>query len=386
VVQPPGTVDPKLLVSGNLSTDPARPLGNAGSALKGSEIDARRMANYVVGPWEVDSSLVTPSPLRAMVLKDPAAVALIEPSEVATAVQAHDFINGFSSDRVGAGDSPGDSQGQERLMNAVLRFADPPSAAAAAADMAATTARVRQPAQQVSKVAIPAHPDAIASTYSYSVDAGDQHTIMVFSYTDHGPYVLCQTAQATRVDTAAALIAKTLDLQQPLIDKFSATDPAKFADLPIDPTGLLAHTVRYPRYPEPDDPTPTNPKVGVYEPRAALHFQDNPPGAAAAFSTAGVQAVSYYQTAVYKTRAAAAVQLAIDLANLVLTQPSTEAANGVDFMPASRCVQFDRPNGNSPSEYYCYAPADVFTIQAHDADPSGAHWQTAAQYKMLLAE
>jgi hypothetical protein len=239
-------------------------------------------------------------------------------------------------------------------------------------------------ARPMSKLSVPGHPDALAFTDSYGAE---QHSVTVVSYTPHGPYVLCQTVQAAAVDTAAALISKTLDLQGPLIDQFTPTDPAGFADLPLDPTGLLARTMRYPTWPEPEGSIPVNPKVGVYLPHAALHFQNDPPDAAAALSAAGVQAMAYYQTIVYQARdPGAAAQLAIDLANVSLeTQPSAEASDGVSFMPTSRCVQSKRPNG-SGLQYSCYAPAGTFTIEVHSADPMAAHQQVAAQYKMLLAK
>ncbi|HME49504.1 DUF7373 family lipoprotein [Mycobacterium sp.] len=272
-------------------------------------------------------------------------------------------------------------------MNAVLRFADSASAAAAAADMA-RVATIPQPGPAQPTVSIPGHPDALAATYSYNSYGADQHPVTVISYTPHGAYVLCQTAQADRADAAAALIAQTLDIQGPRIDTFAPTDPAKFADLPADPTGLLAHTMPAPNWPEPQESAPTNPKIGVYQPDAALHFQDDPLGAAAAFSTAGVAAMSDNQTLVYQARdPAAAAQLAQDLADLVLQlQPSATPIGGVDFMPTSRCVQSDRPGGNGQSQYSCYAPADTVTIEAHSADATGARQETAAQYKMLLAK
>ena len=377
---PPGSVDINLLGTGNLPTQPAPPLGAAGSPTQGALIDARRMANSVVGPWEVDPALVTPSPLRAMVLKDAAAVGLIEPAAVAAAAQAHNFINGFASDRLGLNQD----LNQERLMNAVLRFADPPSAAAAAADMAAKSSAI----QQTKPMPIPGHPDALASSYSFYGD--DQHTLIAMSYTPHGAYVLCQKVQTTR-DAAVGLIARTLDLQTPLIDQFSPTDPSQFSNLPADPTGLLAHTMPAPTWPETPNPSeltaPANPKVGIYQPHAALHLSDDPPSTDAAMSTAGVQAVSYNQTVVYQARdPAAATQLAADLADAALKlEPSAESSEGVDFLPSSRCLRSDRANGSSQFEYYCYAAAENFTIEAHGADATGTHQLLAAQYKMLLA-
>ena len=375
---PPGAVDVPLLATGNLPTTPAPALGNAGSPVEGALIEARRMAANVVGPWEVDPELVSPTPLRAMVIKDAAGLALIEPDAVAKAAGAHHIINGFASDRQGLG--------QQRLTNAVVRFADPASAAAAAADMAATALTTQQPTAAPAS-AIPGHPDARAVT----TGGGDQSPATVFSYTPRGVYVLCQIAHTTDIDTATALIAKTLDLQGPLIDRFAPTDPAKFADLPADPTGLLARTMSASMWPYVKDShsaTPTNPKVGVYQPHGALHLQDDPPSVSAAFSAAGVQMMSYNFTSIYQAAdPGAARRLASDLANSLLQdEVSAQPFNGVDFMPTSTCVQYPLQDSTTEFHYYCYAAADNFTIETHADDPVGAHWQLAAQYIMLLAK
>jgi hypothetical protein len=368
------------LDTGTFPTDPAPPLGTAGSASEGSLIEARRMAVNVAGPWEVDPALVTPTQLRATVFNTVAGVALIEPmAGMASAAQAHNFINGFASDRQG--------MPELRLMNAVLRFADPASAAAAAADMAAAAAAANQPDPGRATVQIPGRQDTRAAIDSTNLSARDQHPITVVAFTAHGAYVLCQTAQAHDIDAATALIAKTLDLQAPLIDQFVPTDPARFADLPADPTGLLAHTMPAPMWPDPQSAAPANPKIGLYQPHGALHLQNDPPSAAAAFAAAGVPLMSYNHTSVYKARdATAAAQLAADLADAVIkSQPSAAPVDGVDNMPTSRCVQSAGTTSDSPVRYSCFAPAGTYTIEAHDADPRGAREQTAAQYKMLVA-
>lgn len=372
---PPGAVDVDLLGTGNFPTQPAPPMGAAGTPAEGALVEARRLADDVVGPWEVDPALLEPSPLRAVVVKDAAGVGLLEPPPVATAVAAHNFINGFASDR--------ENPTQTRLMNAVLHFADPRSAADAAADMAAREAANQQPGSL--KMPIPGHSDALASASSDAVD-GNASQATVYSYTAHGPYVLCQIATAPDVDVATSLISGTLDLQGTRIDQFSPTDPTKFASLPVDPSGLLAHTMSTPTWPETTQTAPANPKVGLYGAQAALHFQDDPLAAGAAFSAAGMQVMSYNHIIVYKTRdPAAAAQLAIDLSDaIVKSQPSAQQINNVDFMPTSRCVQSPSADGSAELRYYCFAPINGYTIEVHAADATGARQQTAAQYKMLL--
>lgn len=372
----PGAVDVELLSTGTFPTQPLPSLGLAATASVGALIDARRMADDVVGPWQVDPALVVPGANRAITLKDAASVGLIEPLEVANAVRAHNLINGFASDR--------QDGGQGRLVNAVLRFPDPQSAAAAVQDMAAAS-RSQQTDATAPAVLIPGYTDAQASAINSSLDAGADQPVTVYSYTPHGAYVLCQIAHAPNLDTATALIARTLDLQVPLIDQFVPTDPADFASLAADPTGLLAHTLPPPLWPG-ERPAPPNPNVGVYPPRGALHFQDAPPDVAGALSSAGVQAVSYYTTTVFQAHdPTAAAQLADDLADIAMRTQQGAPINGVDFMPASRCIQGESPSAATTSEYYCFASVDTFAFEVHSADPTGAREQTAAQYKMLLA-
>ena len=75
------------------------------------------MANNVVGPWEVDSTLTGWFGFGATVLQSADALAQIGPEPFAAAASQHGFINGFASART--------AEGQKILLNAVLRFADP---------------------------------------------------------------------------------------------------------------------------------------------------------------------------------------------------------------------------------------------------------------------
>jgi hypothetical protein len=303
---------------------------------------------------------------------------LIEPRAVADAARPHNLIYGFSSDR--------QDPDRWRLMNAVLRFADPVSATDAAADMAKAVTS-QQPAVN-RPVSIPGHSDARASTFSYNLDTSDDQPVTVYSFTPHGPYVLCQIVYADQLASATTLVAAALDAQQPRIDQFVPTAPANFAGLAADPSGLLSHTMSAPTWPDPPDARPKNPKIGIYLPRAALHFQDDPADTQIALTNAGVQEMSYNQTSVYLARdGVSAGQLARDLADIAMrSQPSAQPFNGVDFMPGSHCVQFDHDGSTTVSVYSCYASVNAFTIVVHDADPTGARQETAAQYKMLLAQ
>ena len=214
----PGTVDIALLDVGNYPTKPSAPLGTAGTPEIGAIVEGQRMANYVTGPWEVDPGLTGSYADSALVLKNANALNFVLPEALAAIAPRHNFVTGFSTARDGSG---------KVLRNAVLRFPDPPAAAAAATELgkAAATEAVSNP--PVQPAPIPGHPEA----------AGFSHTTaqatVVRAFTARGPYVFVQTAEASDVSVAAGLIAGTLDQQGPLIDQFTPTDPGQ-AGRPAD--------------------------------------------------------------------------------------------------------------------------------------------------------
>ena len=170
------------------------------------------------------------------------------PEAVAAAADDHNFVNGFFSSR--------EATGQKILQNAVLRFADAAAAVAAVADMGAAAAEEQVITPPVTSMPIAGHPDTIAMSHTL-IQPGLQWTV-VRSFTAHGLYVLTQLAQTTDgVDPTTALIAKTIDLQTPLIDQFArrcrhgqperGLSAARRAAFPVrrDPLGRVVHRGRY---------------------------------------------------------------------------------------------------------------------------------------------
>lgn len=54
----PGAVDISLLDAGNYPVVPRPPLGTATNPTIGARLDAIRMADFVVGPWQVDPAII----------------------------------------------------------------------------------------------------------------------------------------------------------------------------------------------------------------------------------------------------------------------------------------------------------------------------------------
>ena len=356
------SIDISKLDVGPYPTQPSQPLGVTGDPQRGLLVEAQRMANNVVGPWEVDPAVTGWFGFGATVLLGPGDLANIGPEPFVAAAGRHNFVNGFVSART--------AEGQKILLNAVLRFADDGAASAAAADfgdIAVKTGTGVQPAQ------IPGHPDTKAASYTQTEGATGKQWSAVRAFTAHGPYVFMQLAQAIDgLDPAIGLVAKTLDKQGPTIDQFRATDPSEFADISLDPTGLLARTLPVP------EKEATTIQNTTYEQRGALQFQSDPARSAKLFSDTETDLVAMAKTNVYQTKDAASAVKIVDgfFAEL---QPTSQPAKPVNNLPDSRCLQLE------DMSFYCLGAADRYAIETTSQNLLDAQQQVAAQYAMLLS-
>jgi len=356
------TVDIAKLDVGPYPTQPSQPLGVTGDPLRGVLVEGQRMANNVVGPWEVDPILTGWFGFGATVLQSPEDLSQIGPEPFAAAAGRHDFLNGFVSART--------AEGQKILLNAVLRFADPGAAAAAAAEFGDIAAKT---GEGVQRAQIPGHPDAQAASYTQTEGTGGKPWSAVRAFTPHGQYVFMQLAQAVDgMGPAVGLVAKTLDLQGPAIDKFRATDPSEFADISLDPTGLLARTLPVP------EKEATTIQNTTYEQRGALQFQSDPARSAKLFTETGIDLVAMAKTNVYQTKDSASAAKIVDgfFAEL---QPTSRPAKPVNNLPDSRCLQLE------DKTFYCLGAADRYAIETTSEKLLDAQQQVAAQYAMLLS-
>jgi len=289
------------------------------------------------------------------------------------------FVVGFMSQRHTA---PGASP-QKSLRNAVLRFADPGSASAAAQGFfgkAMAMPRTRDVTPIVTEperaVPIPGHPDAKAALLTFL--EGNQNLQELTVATSHGPYVLVQVVRcAAGPDCQAQLAARILDLQLPLVDTFTPTDPAQFATLPLDPTGLVARTLALPA----DEVTSTS--GAAYGLAGALHFEDDPVAVGPALTTAGVEDVAINRTTVYQTRTPEQAQKLVQAySDAVAATPAALAASAVPGLPQSRCLRIPGAGGLVP-HHWCVAAAGRYMIKTVARQLDTAQQQVAAQYRIL---
>lgn len=370
--------NPAALDPGKYPTTALPPLSNAGSEQAGRLVEGRRLAAYVVGPWQADPTLAAPvSDNPAAVIEDFGQFDRITWAPIAGGAHGLPFLIGFMSERQTAGPDP-----QSTLRNAVLQFADPNSAANAAQNMASVarnmprdpraTPIVTEPEQPLT---IPGHPDTSATVLTFQEGAQTVHELSAF--TAHGPYVLLQVARcAPAPDCQTRLAARTLDLQLALIDTFKPAT-GQFSNVPLDPTGLLARTLPLPA----DQATTTS--GATYPLAGALHLEANPVQTGPLLTAAAVDDVSVNLTTVYQaTDPVAAQTLTQAYSDTTAKTLGAQPAPPVPGLPQSRCIKVGGPGGLVP-RYWCLTDAGRYTIRAIARQLDNAHQQIAAQYRIL---
>lgn len=376
-----------LMDTGNYATVPIGPVGPAGANRDTQGlVEAQRMAEFVIGPWEQDSSLVGIGDLildskGTQPLNGPGNLTFsqVASDEQAAVAMAHGFIAGMSTKRVST-----KTRG-EWLQNAVLRFPDAAAAASAAGEMASK----RNVAADVSPTPteIRRHPEALAITWTVA------DSQFAEGFAAYGPFVLYQRAALPRDDhyrSVENMVASTLAKQQRALDAFEPTEMAKLAELPADFTGhLLAKALR-----APDEKAPY--MVGAWTPGAWLHFEDDPLKSRTWFSAAGVKAVAQWTTTVYETRTAVgAASLADEIAADLDDRAGVGEISGVPGLLSARC--FRRTTELVPEtaaqslqrigwRFKCVARADRYAFTAFSANETDVKQQISAQYRILAGE
>jgi hypothetical protein len=369
----PGAVDPALLVPGNYPTKPQGSLGTAGSPERGAEIEGARMASVTVGPWEVDPKLsvgILPTGILSSVSQLKSLLSSVE------APGRNQFVTAFASTRR-------NTDNDISMVTALLRFADPQSAAAAARDMHETSLVPPAPDSYVNPrtpASLPDHQDSLVTASTGPTSAGDPRPAAnIEVLTARGPFVLYQWVSNINGADAALSMAKTaLEKQIPRVDGFAPTDVAALSALTVDPSGLLARTI-----PAPPEITPGGLARNLtFDKAGALHFQSDVVASSALFDKTGMDVWARGKDAVYQTRdAAAAGEVVNAFTAEVRNGGSAEAA--VPNLPGSQCT---KQQAQLTTLFTCFSAADRYVIEATAPQLVDAQQQSAAQYLMLTAQ
>lgn len=368
-----------LLETGNYPTTPRAPLGNAGTPEKGAIYDAHRMFEHLVFPFDIDPSLTSSGGIGGTgIMKSPEAAGLyLENKGLVPAIAAHNFVTGIAHSA-----SDGKDAGKRQfLRNAVLQFRSPEDATAAAAAIAeATASRYDEYSKKDTPLTpqpIPRHPDAVGRGY-VSEGEGLTTSYILSAYTAHGPYLLSQTfISRTSMDAAAEVIANVLDKQIPEIDKFQPTPYDKLAELPIDPTGLLARML------EPSDKLLM---YGGFGPRGLLLFEPHPIESQKMIAENGVDFLGYENGFLIRARDAEGSTKMLDGYIQQYLDDGWSEADGVPGLPAARCVEKPVTDKYSRAETWCGAPQDRYLLQQSGAQGVEVRQSLSAGYLMLAAK
>jgi len=382
--------DVSQLRTGNYQIKPSTPFFSAGpNPLTQSIVESTRMAEYVVGPWEIDASVTKPGAIGTGTMTSEFGVDNIlgvsKDNVMQGIARAHNLVAGFGSYR------SSDSRDSDlEIQNAVLMFPDDAQAAAAAGEFTAQFG-------PIVAAPFPTYPVQISVGVGTVPAVGTDYgtgASGVAAYTPQGRFVLYQfvSAKATK-STKAPLRAELLtsDLlgrQQSLIKSFVPTEPAKLADLPKDPSDdqLLSKTITTPDRQQ-------GVLIGTWRPRAWLHFESDPVSMTTQFERAGVQWVTQRWGRVYQApNADSAAQLLDSTSALIMKNPDVQLAGPVPGFPGARCFEHLHDFARSDAtvtwrilgwHYSCLARTDRFVFQVFADDETAVDQQISAQYRVL---
>ncbi|WP_330252318.1 hypothetical protein OG874_40585 [Nocardia sp. NBC_00565] len=367
-------VDLSTLKTGAAATDPSpfKLRTSSDTAQSVRFIEARRMLNYVVQPFDVDSDLTSVGFVKLIADSTSMTADGALPEIYKQVGDNNNLVAGAYVSR-----SNGNLRSQKRLIISVLRFASDADSKNAADDFARITAeqRERHP------IPIDSYPDARAT----SAD-----NLSANAFQPHGPYVIAISAGMPEAnqDKLAGTIKKTIDLQIPQIDRQQPVPVDDLLDLPLDPDGIMRRAA--PKAKDYSDPgfSLYDEDFGPFEPAGILHFERNPIDVRKAFEEGGVDLIGRRAGTVYRARdLAAAIRL-----QTALTKPGKNDTV-LDPPPGlgdAQCLRLDLKDLNRQYSSFCAIVYDRYVAVVISSFPELARVdrrleeRTAGQYSILV--
>lgn len=335
-------------------------------------IEARRMLNYLVHPFDVDSELTTVAYVRLMAdgatMTEDGAL----PAKYKSVAENNSLIAGAYVSRTN-----GDLRSTKKLIISILRFASDADSKNAADEFL----RITNEEGQRHPVPIDGHADARATS-------GDNRSANAFQ--PHGPYVIVISAgiPESNQNALAGTIKKAIDLQSVQLDRQKPIPVDDLLDLPIDPDGIMRRAA--PKAKDYSDPflIRAEEDFGSFQPSGILHFERNPIEVRKAMEDGGVDLVGRRASTVYRARdVAGAIRL-----QTALTKPGKNdtVLDPPPGLPDARCIGLDVRDLNRQFTSYCAVVYDRYVAVVVSSIPELARVdrrleeRTSAQYSILV--
>lgn len=268
------SVDLASLDTGDFPTEPHGDFGNADES-KLPEFEAQRLAEFTALPQEIDPmyDASEDSEFRILTSVDDG-YGTDTQNELKTEL-------GFDFGTVGSGyaTAPDGEMPKDQLFYEISHFPDAESAAHVSAHLGQMEreGEPAEPGEEPSSITrtpmeIPGHPEAVATTVDSEFDAADG-TLQVLSYSPRGEFVVRTSVTVPREnpDRAPEMVARTLDVQNPLLDQFvAAPGPGKSGEEPASAVSTTIDQGEVIRYAVPSDSDPVyaeGSELGEYGPR-----------------------------------------------------------------------------------------------------------------------
>ncbi|MFD1812517.1 DUF7373 family lipoprotein [Rhodococcus gannanensis] len=365
-------VDVTQLDTGDYPTTPAAPFGEAAPEDRAA-VDAQRMAQFVVAPFEVDRELNDPT-LPTMVLRGYQQLkGTFDESVVNVPANTSSWVYGFVTSATVSAPVERGTTGRA-LTQLVMRYTDPTAAADAARQMGEASAALDGSTPAI----VTAMPD------SHAVRGTQPNgSLTMQAFTAHNDYVVYTWASApvAEADRLEPTLVKALELQAPLIDQFPPTPTKSQAQgrhipIEVDQNDILIYAVPAGK----NDPM-GDILSGVYGPRGMSHFYYPPETVYRALTEHGSVHNAINKTTVFRASTDQDARELLDtFTSSSLSGGWAEAATPPG-LPSATCLSKASPSGE---QYQCSVRVGRYIGDAVGlGDQTEVHQLISAQYLIL---
>ncbi|MGW4482135.1 DUF7373 family lipoprotein [Rhodococcus triatomae] len=361
-------VDPATLDTGDFPTSPQKEFPQA-TEKNITMVEGQRLAEYTVLPLEIDPELTESSAGYSPILSGGADGLTFFLDNFTTDLppEADTYLYGY---RAGAQKPGSTAEPQKELSVTPIRLPDHQSAVAFAQALHAYSINPEVPTAGT-EGRIDVMPNSLASRYT------DGESTSLTTWTVHGDWVIhtWASAPAAQESWTAQTAARALQEQEPLLDKFPASNMSDPGSWPIiDQDKVLIYTL-------PFKSGGGGTQMGIYGPRGMSMTSTNPPLTFDVLTEAGADHNAVAGSIVYRAAdadGAAQIQERF-LADLSSHNGYTDVTVPAGLENTATQCQTNPLEGGT----YCMTQVGRYTAEASAMDATEASQRISAQYLIL---